>query len=124
MDKQKLIRIFDKQAAQYENKEKIRNKNAGASISYVKQKAMCLNSLWVQAPTSPFIPPESRLRQWSTNPAAAAVQKALNPLLHRAFGCHHTRNIQELIHKSGIKILNAETYWINMVHLIWAKPCP
>lgn len=32
MDKQKLIRIFDKQATDYARKEKIPNSNAGAGI--------------------------------------------------------------------------------------------
>jgi len=58
----------------------------------------------------------------STNVAVSAAQKALNPLLHRIYGCHHTRNIVGLIRESGIEIVKLESHWLNMVHLIWAKP--
>lgn len=58
----------------------------------------------------------------SSNFIASAIQKTLNPLLYRIYGCHHTRNILELITESGIKIEKVEGYWLNMVHLIWAKP--
>ncbi|MDQ0192792.1 class I SAM-dependent methyltransferase [Paenibacillus wynnii] len=58
----------------------------------------------------------------SSNLAVSAVQKALNPLLYRAYGCHHTRNIVGLIRESGLKINKVESYWLNMVHLIWANP--
>jgi ubiquinone/menaquinone biosynthesis C-methylase UbiE len=58
----------------------------------------------------------------SSNLMASAIQKTLNPLLYRVYGCHHTRDIQGLITESGIKIDKVESYWLNMVHLIWAKP--
>lgn len=58
----------------------------------------------------------------SSNLAVSAVQKALNPLLYRAYGCHHTRNILGLIRESGLKINKVESYWLNMVHLIRANP--
>lgn len=58
----------------------------------------------------------------SSNPVASAILKALNPLLYRVYGCHHTRDILGLIDESGIKIDKVESYWLNMVHLIWAKP--
>lgn len=60
----------------------------------------------------------------STNIAVSAVQKALNPLLYRVYGCHQTRNILELVRESGIKVDKVESYWFHMVHLIWAKPEP
>ncbi|MFD0716886.1 class I SAM-dependent methyltransferase [Paenibacillus sp. GCM10027626] len=58
----------------------------------------------------------------SSNLAVSVVQKSLNPLLYRMYGCHHTRNILGLIRESGIKVDKVESYWLNMVHLIWAKP--
>ncbi|AOZ91222.1 class I SAM-dependent methyltransferase [Paenibacillus crassostreae] len=58
----------------------------------------------------------------SSNLAFSTVQKVLNPLLYRAYGCHHTRNIMELIRESGLKINKVESYWLNTVHLIWANP--
>ena len=58
----------------------------------------------------------------SSNLIASSIQKTLNPLLYRVYGRHHTRDILGLISESGIKIDKAESYWLNMVHLIWAKP--
>lgn len=58
----------------------------------------------------------------STNLAVSAVQKALNPLFYRVSGCHQTRNILGLVRESGLKVEKVESYWTNMVHLIWAKP--
>lgn len=58
----------------------------------------------------------------SSNPALSIALKALNPLLFRVYGCHHTRNIPGLIRESGLRINRSESYWLNMVHLIWASP--
>lgn len=58
----------------------------------------------------------------SSNPAVSVIQKALNPLLYRVHGCHYTRNILGMITESGLKINKVESYWLNMVHLIWASP--
>ncbi|MCL6603170.1 MAG: class I SAM-dependent methyltransferase [Paenibacillus sp.] len=58
----------------------------------------------------------------SSNLAVSTAQKALNPLLYRAYGCHHTRNILGLIRESGLQINKVESRWLNMVHLIWANP--
>lgn len=58
----------------------------------------------------------------STNLIASTILKAFNPLLYRVYGCHYTRDILGLIEESAIKIDKVESYWLNMVHLIWAKP--
>lgn len=58
----------------------------------------------------------------SSNPAVSTVQKVFNPLLYRVYGCHHTRNIVGLIRESGLTINKVESYWMGMVHLIWASP--
>ncbi|MFD3268582.1 class I SAM-dependent methyltransferase [Paenibacillus dendritiformis] len=52
----------------------------------------------------------------------STVQRVVNPLLYRAYGCHHTRDIQGLVRQSGLHILRAESYWLDMVQLIWARP--
>lgn len=52
----------------------------------------------------------------------AALQRMLNPLLYRIYGCHHTRDIIGLVRESGIQIRRVESYSLNMVHLIWAQP--
>lgn len=58
----------------------------------------------------------------SSNVAVSALQKTLNPLLYRFSGCHHTRDILEMVRESGMTIEKSESLWFNMAHLIWAKP--
>ncbi|MEH7307287.1 class I SAM-dependent methyltransferase [Neobacillus drentensis] len=58
----------------------------------------------------------------SSNPAVSFLQKTLDPLLFRLNGCHHTRNILGLIRESVLTINKTESYWTDMVHLIWASP--
>ena len=58
----------------------------------------------------------------SSNVLISTLQKASDPLLFRFVGCHHTRDILDLISESGISIERKEGYWLNMIHLIWAKP--
>lgn len=58
----------------------------------------------------------------SSNVMISSIQKALNPLLFRFSGCHNTRNIVDLIRKSGMTIERIESSWFDMVHRIWAKP--
>lgn len=54
----------------------------------------------------------------SSNLMASAIQKTLNPLLYRVYGCHHTRDILGMISESDIKIDKMESHWLNTVHLI------
>lgn len=58
----------------------------------------------------------------SSYPIVSSIQRGLNPLLYRKFGCHHTRNILQLIQDSGMRIVTAERHWLNMVHLVRAQP--
>lgn len=58
----------------------------------------------------------------SSNFLVSTAQKALNPLIYRIYGCHQTRDIMGLIRESGICIDRVESYSLNMVHLIWARP--
>lgn len=58
----------------------------------------------------------------SSNVAVAAALRLLDPLLYRTIGCHHTRNIPELVRQSGLSITRAESRLFKTVHLIWAKP--
>ncbi len=58
----------------------------------------------------------------SSNVAVSAMLKMLDPLLYRAYGCHHTRDILGLIRQSPIRIASVESYWLNTVHLIVASP--
>lgn len=58
----------------------------------------------------------------SSNFVASTVQKVLDPLLYRTIGCHHTRDMLGLISQTELTVQRVESYWLNMIHLIWAKP--
>lgn len=58
----------------------------------------------------------------SSNFVVSTLQRALNPLLYRVYGCHHTRDIIGLVRESGMQISKVESYSLNMIHLIWARP--
>ncbi|WP_256759344.1 class I SAM-dependent methyltransferase [Cohnella sp. WQ 127256] len=58
----------------------------------------------------------------SSNMAFSVGQKILNPLLYRLIGCHHTRNMIDLVNQSGLKITKTESHWLGCIDLIWAKP--
>lgn len=52
------------------------------------------------------------------------LQKVLNPLAHRMSGCHYNRDIMRIIDQSDIQVEKSERYWLNIIHLVWAKPGP
>lgn len=58
----------------------------------------------------------------SSNLAIRTAQKVFDPLLYRTIGCHHTRNYLNLLKESKLSISRIESYWFDMVKLIWAKP--
>ncbi|WP_442602433.1 class I SAM-dependent methyltransferase [Paenibacillus sp. KN14-4R] len=58
----------------------------------------------------------------SSNWGILAAQKLLDPLLYRYIGCHHTRNYPDLLQASKLSISKMESYWFDMVKLIWVKP--
>ncbi|MGG6314199.1 class I SAM-dependent methyltransferase [Paenibacillus macerans] len=58
----------------------------------------------------------------SSSRIVSSLQKTLDPLLYRAYGCHHTRNILELAEQAGLNVVAVDSYWKNMIHLVRAKP--
>jgi ubiquinone/menaquinone biosynthesis C-methylase UbiE len=58
----------------------------------------------------------------SSNWAIRTAQKMFDPLLYQTIGCHHTRNYPNMLKKSKLSISRMESYWFDMVKLIWAKP--
>jgi ubiquinone/menaquinone biosynthesis C-methylase UbiE len=199
VDKQKLIRIFDKQAARYDNHREDAQQTrwrrqligcakgevlelavgaganfpfypsgiqltaadfSGAMLAKARQAAahyrinstfICSDIEELSFPDHSFdtivstlsfcsyarpLPVLQRLSQWcrpggqillmehgiSSNPALSLALKALNPLLYRIYGCHHTRDILSLVRESGLTINKVESHWQGMVHLIWASP--
>lgn len=199
MEKQKLIRIFDKQATQYDNKREDPQQKRWRQQLISQAKGEVLELAVGAGANFPFYPPAikvtatdfseamldkakraatrhhidghficsdieelsfpdhsfdtivstlsfcsydnplmvlDKIKRWcrpdgqillmehgiSSNLALSAAQKAFNPLLYRVYGCHYTRNILGLIRESGLTINKVESYWLNMVHLVWASP--
>ncbi|MGF7047928.1 ubiquinone/menaquinone biosynthesis C-methylase UbiE [Paenibacillus sp. DS2015] len=58
----------------------------------------------------------------SSNIAYSTAQKVFDPLLYRFIGCHHARDMQDLLQKSGLTMIRVESYWMDTVKLIWAHP--
>ncbi|WP_123043271.1 class I SAM-dependent methyltransferase [Cohnella candidum] len=58
----------------------------------------------------------------SSNGLIRSIQKAVDPLFLKVVGCHQNRDMEHLFQKSGIHIIKAERHFMNMVHLVWAKP--
>jgi ubiquinone/menaquinone biosynthesis C-methylase UbiE len=58
----------------------------------------------------------------SSNYFFTMLQKILDPVFVRTTGCHQNRNILELISLSPIEIQKVENYWLDVFHMVWAKP--
>ncbi|MED2974869.1 class I SAM-dependent methyltransferase [Fictibacillus sp. B-59209] len=58
----------------------------------------------------------------SSNFIFSTLQKVLDPLAVRTNGCHQNRDIMELISLSPIEIQKVEHHWLDVFHLVWAKP--
>ncbi|MDN4523051.1 class I SAM-dependent methyltransferase [Fictibacillus fluitans] len=58
----------------------------------------------------------------SSNFIVSKIQKAMDPFAVKTVGCHQDRNIMELISRSPLDIQKAEHHWMDVFHLIWAKP--
>ena len=58
----------------------------------------------------------------SRKPVVSLLQKTLNPFLYRTIGCHHTRNIPQLLENAGITIKQMERHWLDMLCVIRARP--
>lgn len=58
----------------------------------------------------------------SSKMLVSAIQRTLDPVLYRMIGCHHTRNITELVEQAGISIQSVERHWLEMFYMIRAKP--
>ncbi|WP_079529361.1 class I SAM-dependent methyltransferase [Halobacillus hunanensis] len=52
----------------------------------------------------------------------ALLQKTLDPLALKLFGCRQNRNITELVKKSHLKMIKEERYLAGYLYLVWAKP--
>ncbi len=58
----------------------------------------------------------------SSNPLYKVTQKAVDPLAYKLAGCYGTRDILGLLDDSNLNVMKSESYLLNTVHLIWAKP--
>jgi len=58
----------------------------------------------------------------SSYPVVSFMQRMLDPLMFRFIGCHHTRNILDLVRQSGMLITHEECHMLKMVHILQVKP--
>lgn len=58
----------------------------------------------------------------SSNPLLSFTQSIIDPLFKQISGCHCNRNILKILEESKLQVERIETYWSDIVYLIWAKP--
>lgn len=58
----------------------------------------------------------------SRSRALAQFQKIIDPVFKKVTGCHCDRDIIQLIEQAELKIIRKESFWSDIVSLIWAKP--
>lgn len=58
----------------------------------------------------------------SSNLVVSTLQKVCDPLLYRVIGCHHNRNMLDMLSRTSLTINRVESHWLNTVHLVWAQP--
>lgn len=58
----------------------------------------------------------------SSNPLLSFTQHVIDPLYRKVSGCHCNRNIKKIIEQSEVQVVHIESYWSNIIKLIWAKP--
>lgn len=58
----------------------------------------------------------------SANRAIAFAQRKLNPIGCKVTGCHHNRDILELVSRAKLKVIRAERHYAGMLHLLWCGP--
>ncbi|SFB11233.1 Ubiquinone/menaquinone biosynthesis C-methylase UbiE [Lentibacillus halodurans] len=58
----------------------------------------------------------------SSNILLSFAQNVIDPLHTKISGCHCNRNINKIIEKSNLQVEYIESYWSDIIYLIWAKP--
>lgn len=58
----------------------------------------------------------------SSNPLLSYTQRVIDPLFQKISGCHCNRNILKIIEESKLQVERIESYWSDIMYLIWAKP--
>lgn len=58
----------------------------------------------------------------SSKPLLSLSQRLVDPLFQMISGCHCNRNITKILEESNIEVLHTETYWSDIIYLIWARP--
>ncbi len=58
----------------------------------------------------------------SSNRFVGYVQTVIDPVHLKVAGCHLKRDMIQILQKSGIQLIKMEHYWLDTVHLVWAKP--
>ncbi|AJS58624.1 class I SAM-dependent methyltransferase [Paenibacillus sp. IHBB 10380] len=58
----------------------------------------------------------------SSKPIIRKIQNLVNPMFRKTVGCHLNRDIMGMLQKADLKLERVEHHWMNMVHLILARP--
>lgn len=58
----------------------------------------------------------------SSNRIIRSLQLTLDPLFFKLVGCHQNRDLDQLFQLSRLDIFKSERYFMDMVHLVWARP--
>ncbi|WP_010529212.1 class I SAM-dependent methyltransferase [Lentibacillus jeotgali] len=58
----------------------------------------------------------------SSNSVLSYAQKVADPLFKKAAGCHCDRNIMKIVEDSSLQIDYKNSYWTDIISLIWASP--
>ncbi|GGJ88932.1 SAM-dependent methyltransferase [Lentibacillus kapialis] len=58
----------------------------------------------------------------SSNRVLSYTQKMVDPLFKKTAGCHCDRNIMKIVENSAPKVDYKNSYWTDIISLIWARP--
>jgi len=58
----------------------------------------------------------------SSNAIIRSMQNLMNPMFRRMVGCHFNRDIMGMLQQAGLRIEREEHHWMDMIHLLWARP--
>jgi ubiquinone/menaquinone biosynthesis C-methylase UbiE len=50
------------------------------------------------------------------------IQNLINPMFRKMVGCHFNRDIMDMLQEADLKLERTEHHWMDMVHLVWARP--
>ncbi|WP_314589838.1 class I SAM-dependent methyltransferase [Paenibacillus terrigena] len=58
----------------------------------------------------------------SSKPMVRHMQNLINPMFRRMVGCHLNRDTMGMLQHAGLSVEREEHHWMDMIHLVWARP--